>query len=103
MTAEASAFLLERGVANVSAPVVGGLVAEVAARFGVVVSERAAASALPVLGAVGGATVNLIFINHFQRIAQGHFAVRRLERQYGTSAVRELYDKLASPHMAVST
>ena len=35
------------------------------------------------LGAVGGATVNMIFMNHFQRVARGHFAIRRLERQYG--------------------
>jgi hypothetical protein len=103
LTAEASALLLERGVANVSAPVVGGLVAEIAARFGVVVSERAAASALPVLGAVGGATVNVIFMNHFQRVAQGHFVVRRLERQYGPGAVRELYEELAPRRVAAGT
>ena len=71
---------------NLSAPVVGGLVTEIAARFGVVVSERSAASALPVLGAVGGATVNVIFMNHFQRVARGHFAIRRLERQYGPAS-----------------
>ena len=35
---------------------------QIAARFGIVVSERSAASALPVLGAVGGATVNVIFM-----------------------------------------
>jgi hypothetical protein len=102
MTADASALLLERGAANVSAPVVGGLVAEIAARFGVVVSERAAASALPVLGAVGGATVNVIFMNHFQRVAQGHFVIRRLERQYGPTVVRELYEALSSRRMAAA-
>jgi hypothetical protein len=37
----------------------------------------------PVVGAVGGAAVNLIFMNHFQRIAEGHFTIRRLERIYG--------------------
>jgi hypothetical protein len=66
-------------------------VTEVATRFGVVVSERSAASALPVLGAVGGATVNMLFMNHFQRVAHGHFVIRRLERQYGPAVVRKLY------------
>ncbi len=92
LTANATTVLAERGVANVSAPVVSGLVTEIATRFGLVVTERSAASALPVLGAVGGATVNIIFMNHFQRVARGHFTIRRLERQYGPSVVRHLYN-----------
>ena len=46
---------------------------------------------MPVLGAVGGATVNVIFMNHFQRVANGHFVVRRLERLHGQSVVRQQY------------
>jgi hypothetical protein len=98
MTADAAAALLERGIASVSAPVVGGLVTEIATRFGIVVSERSAASALPVLGALGGATVNVVFMNHFQSIAQGHFAIRRLEREYGSALVRRLYGEIAPRH-----
>jgi hypothetical protein len=93
LTADTTALLLERGAANLSAPVVGSLVSEIATRFSVVVSERSAASALPVLGAVGGATVNVIFMNHFQRVAQGHFAIRQLEREHGAAAVRRLYEQ----------
>ncbi|HLN11195.1 MAG TPA: EcsC family protein [Xanthobacteraceae bacterium] len=95
LAGDASTLLLERGAAGVSAPVVNRLVAEVASRFGVVVSERFAASALPVLGAVGGATINVIFMNHFQRIALGHFTIRRLERRYGPHLVRRHYDALS--------
>jgi EcsC protein family len=91
LAADATAIFVERGVANISAPVVSSLVTEIATRFGVVVTERSAASALPVLGAVGGATVNVIFMNHFQRVAGGHFAIRRLERHYGPHVVRHLY------------
>lgn len=91
LAADATAIFLERGVASMSAPIVSSLVSEIATRFGVVVTERSAASALPVLGAVGGATVNIIFMNHFQRVARGHFAIRRLERQYGPHVVRQLY------------
>lgn len=96
LTASAGALLAERGAANLSAPMLGGLVTEIATRFSVVVSERSAASALPIIGAVGGATVNMLFMNHFQRVARGHFAVRRLERQYGAGIVRRLYDEHAS-------
>jgi hypothetical protein len=95
LTANATAFMLERNAANLSAPAVSGLVAEIATRFGLVVSERSTASALPVLGAVGGATVNLLFMNHFQRVARGHFAIRQLEREYGSDVVRRLYNEHA--------
>jgi hypothetical protein len=70
------------------------LVAQVASRFGVAVSEKAAAQALPLVGALGGAAVNLLFMDHFQKMAQGHFTVRRLERRYGVEAVREEYERL---------
>jgi hypothetical protein len=47
-----------------------------------------------VVGAVGGAAVNLAFIEHFQDVARGHFTVRRLERVYGVDTVRNEYDRL---------
>jgi len=96
LAANASALLVERSASNLAAPVVGSLVTEVATRFSVVVSERSAASALPVLGAVGGATVNVMFMNHFQRVAGGHFAIRKLERRYGPAVVRRLYAEHAA-------
>ena len=97
LAANASAFLVERGAANLSAPIVGSLVTEIATRFSLVVSERSAVSALPILGAVGGATVNVIFMNHFRRVASGHFAIRKLERRYGHAVVRRLYTEHAAP------
>ena len=83
LSSDAMSFFVERGVASASAPVINRFVSEVAARFGIVVSERVAASALPVVGALGGAAVNVVFMNYFQELARGHFAVRRLERLYG--------------------
>jgi len=91
---QASALLIERGAASLSAPLINQLTSEIAARFGAVVSERVAAGALPIIGAVGGATVNIVFMNHFQRVAQGHFTVRRLERHYGPDVVRRHYEDL---------
>lgn len=100
LTADASAMFIERGAATASAPAIGSLVTEIAARFGVVVSERAAASALPVLGALGGASVNALFMNHFQRVAHGHFTVRRLERLCGVEAVRSYFQSLEAERPA---
>jgi hypothetical protein len=70
------------------------LVAIIAKRFGVTVSQKAAAQAAPILGALGGASLNLMFIAHFQDLAQGHFTVRRLERTYGAETVRRHYDRI---------
>ena len=95
-THDVAAFVAERGVVDVSAPAVAGLVSEIVSRFGLVVSDRVAAGALPILGAVGGATVNVIFMDHFQRIAQAHFALRRLERAYGAADIRRRYAELAA-------
>jgi hypothetical protein len=96
MSGNAAAFLVERGAAELSGPLVNKFMAELVSRFSVVVSERVAASSVPVIGAIGGATVNVIFMNHFQQIAKGHFTVRRLERSYGPEVVRRHYAEIAA-------
>jgi len=98
LAANASTTMIERTTVSASTPVVNSFISEIVSRFGVIASERFAASAVPVLGAVGGATVNMVFMNHFQRVAQGHFIVRRLERLYGPALVRRHYDDLFSDH-----
>lgn len=72
-------------------PILLRLAAKLAARFGLVVSEKTLAEFLPLLGALGGATLNVLFVKHFQEMAEGHFTVRRLERRYGEAAVRQQY------------
>ena len=91
LTRDLSRYVMERGTLNVSSPIVGRLVGEIASRFGLAVSNRVAASLVPIIGAIGGATVNVIFTDHFQRVARGHFIVRRLEREYGTTLIRRHY------------
>jgi hypothetical protein len=95
-THDIAALALERGAIDASAPVVASLVSEIVSRFGLVVSDKVAAGALPILGAVGGATVNIVFMDHFQRVAHAHFTLRRLERTYGSSRIKERYAELAS-------
>jgi len=74
---EAARFVAERGVIKEGAPILLKFVTQVAARFGLVVTQKVAAQALPVVGALGGAAVNSAFIEHFQDVALGHFTVRR--------------------------
>jgi hypothetical protein len=59
-----------------------------------VVSEQVAAKAVPVVGAAGGALINVLFMGHFQEMARGHFIVKRLEKKYGEEPVRSAYDRM---------
>jgi hypothetical protein len=91
---EIADFAIDKGAIRESGPLLARFLTKIAARFGIVVSQKVAAQAVAVLGAVGGAAVNLAFIEHFQDLARGHFTVRRLERIYGPDMVRREYDRL---------
>lgn len=91
---EAARHIAERGLTQTGAPAIVRLIAEVAARFSVTVTEKAAAQAVPVLGAVGGAVLNSLFIDHFQDAARAHFTVRRLERLHGAAEIERAYGEL---------
>jgi EcsC protein family len=93
--AEAAEYITSRGVADEGAPVLIRLVARIAARFDVVVGEKVAAQAVPIVGAASGAAINLLFVSSFQKAAAGHFTVRRLERAYGPDAVKSEYEAIA--------
>lgn len=95
---KASSDITTKGIAAHSSAAVFKLVQAVASRFSVQVTEQMAAKSIPAIGAVLGATVNTLFIDHFQQMAHGHFTVRRLERKYGTVAVKAAYQAIdASP------
>ncbi|MEJ2159533.1 MAG: EcsC family protein [Chromatiales bacterium] len=83
-------------VTRQSASAMLGLVRAVAARFGVVVTDKVALQFVPLVGALGGAALNAVFMQHFQDMARGHFEVRRLERKYGPEVVRKAYETIAA-------
>lgn len=91
---EAAEYIAEKGMIKQGASVLVKFINAVAARFGIVVSEKVVAQAIPLIGAAGGAVINAIFIDHFQGIARGHFIVRRLERSYGKELIKKEYEKL---------
>jgi hypothetical protein len=90
--AEAARYAGNRALLDEAAPALIRFSTQIAARFGVVVSQKVAAQAVPILGAVGGAAVNTAFMDHFQVTARAHFTMRRLERAYGAALVREAYE-----------
>ncbi len=91
---EATKFIVEKGLTEDGAPLLVKLIAIISQRFGIQITEKAAAQAIPAIGAAGGAIINTIFIDHFQDMAKGHFIVRKLERVYGKEIIRNLYEEL---------
>ena len=92
---EAATYVAQKSVVDEAAPVLVRLMSQIAGRFGLVVSQKIAAQAVPIIGAVGGAAVNVAFTEHFQSLAKGHFTVRRLERLYSPDIVKREYETIA--------
>ena len=92
VTRDAAAYVAQKGLTKEGAPALIAFLARIASRFGLEVTEKAAAQLVPVAGAAGGLALNVLFTNHFQRLAEGHFTVRRLERKYGTEVVQREYE-----------
>ncbi len=88
--------IVRHGIGGRTVPAAVNLVRAIAARFGVAISDKAALQMVPVVGAIGGAILNAIFIDHFRDMARGHFIVRRLERRHGIETIRNAYTKMAS-------
>ncbi|WP_024891648.1 EcsC family protein [Luteimonas huabeiensis] len=93
--AAAAEYVAAHGLMSSGAPALVQVMASVSSRFSIKIGHKVAAQSIPAIGAASGATLNALFMRHFQRMAQGHFAVRRLERRYGRDAVRLAYDALA--------
>ncbi|WP_018953323.1 EcsC family protein [Thioalkalivibrio sulfidiphilus] len=83
-----------QGLTTEGAPLLARMIALISSRFGIAVSNKAAAQVMPVIGAAGGALINTIFVQHFTDAARAHFIIRRLERTYGEDRVRVAYEAL---------
>jgi hypothetical protein len=86
--------VLQHGFSAGSGPTVLRLINSISQRFGLSVTQKAATQIMPIVGAVGAAGVNAIFMQHFQNMARAHFTVRRLERKYGEAFVRARYEAM---------
>jgi len=84
-----------KAVANAHIPAGVNLVRGIVSRFGIVISDKAAAQIVPVVGGISGALLNWVFMQHFQDTARGHFIVRRLERKHGSERIRAEYERIS--------
>jgi hypothetical protein len=57
------------------------LIRSAAGRFGLVISEKFLAQAVPVVGAVSGGALNYAFTDYYQSMAKVHFCLRALDRR----------------------
>lgn len=61
------------------------MIAQIAVRFKMRVSQKVLAEAIPLAGAVGGAGINYLFMDFFIKTADYHFGIRALERKYNSA------------------
>jgi hypothetical protein len=94
MVTDAAAYIAQNGIKTRSAPVLAKLIAAISGRFGVIVSEQVAAKAVPLIGAAAGSAINVMFIQHFQEMARGHFIIRRLEKKHPPEEVEAAYKSM---------
>jgi EcsC protein family len=101
MISQAASFIAKHSAAQVftaiekgTAPVLVKLIATIASKFEIAVSEKLLSEAIPVIGAAGGAMVNSAFTHYFSEAARFHFGIRKLERTYGASEVQRLYEAM---------
>jgi hypothetical protein len=57
------------------------LIRSAAGRFGLVISEKFLAQAVPIAGAITGGALNYAFTDYYQTMAQIHFTLRSLDRR----------------------
>ena len=91
---EAATHIAKNGLQKEGAPVILRLITQIAERYSINVTEKAAAQLVPVVGGIAGTLINTIFIDHFQDMARGHFTIRRLEYKYTHELVRQKYHEL---------
>ena len=68
------AFLASR--VTITGGTVQALIAKVAPRLSVVLGQKLAAQAVPILGAVAGAGINYSYTNYYQEMAEIHFGLK---------------------------
>ena len=84
-----TSFLMTRTL--VTGASVHRLIASVAPRLATVLSQKLATQTFPVLGSVAGAGINFAFTRYYQDLAEVRFALLRLAREHGETAVQERF------------
>lgn len=81
----------------VSGPTLSKLVAKMAEKFQVRVSQKFLAESVPLLGAVGGGALNYAFTDFFVTAARYHFGIRALEKKHGEKLIQDYLKSVSLP------
>jgi hypothetical protein len=81
---------------TLSGSAVHKLLATVVPGFATALTQKLAAQAIPVLGAVTGATLNATFLTYYRELAHIRFALLRLSIQHGAAPIRLAFEKEAA-------
>ena len=88
-----SAREISEAISRGTAPVLIRLLNQIASRFQLVVTQKVAAQAVPIVGAASGALINAAFTDHFNTVARFHFGIVRLEKECGKDVVQTAYQQ----------
>lgn len=80
-----TAFLSAR--LTLTGPALQGLIGTVAPRLAAVLTQKLAAQAVPILGAVSGAALNAAFLSYYRELAAIRFALLALAARHGEDTV----------------
>lgn len=76
------------------APAIVAIINKIASHFGIVATNKLIAQTLPIVGGITAATINYLFISHYQSMADAHFSIKKLEKEYTTEVVFSTYKSL---------
>ena len=77
-------------------PTLSGWIARTVPRLVPVLGPRLAASAVPLVGALGGAVLNAAWLQHYRRLARIRFRLMALAEHHGAEAVVMAYARAQS-------
>jgi hypothetical protein len=95
MIRAASAYMAKKSAKEIlrafdtgAAPALMKLIARIARSFELALTEKLVAESVPLIGAIGGATINALFCDYFVEAARYHFGLLHLEQKHGKDAVQ---------------
>lgn len=92
LATNSSKVVLENVSKGTASPILN-FISRIAAQFELVVAEKMLAEMIPVVGAVGGAIINVTFTDYYGTAAKYHFGLIYLENKYGKEFIQEQYEK----------
>lgn len=82
---------------TLTGPALQTLIGTVAPKLAAVLTQKLAAQAVPVLGALSGAALNAAFLRYYREIAAIRFALLRLSETHGEAAILPAFRKATTP------